>query len=92
MFFREVFPVSTEVAIGFGHLFPFTWDGPVGRDGKLAYLELRVCNRAAGDARVGRPVEPAVEDVLAPAVHVFHVDVVNAAVLDHDFVRRGCER
>ncbi len=89
MFFREVFPVSTEVAIGFWHLLPFTWDGPVGRDGKLAYLELRVCNRAAGDARVGRPVEPAVEDVLAPAIHVVLIDIVDAAFRDHDVVGRG---
>jgi len=91
MFFREVFPPRTEVAISFWH-FPLTRGRPVARDGKLTHLELRVCDRAAGDARVRCPIQPAVEDVFAPAVHVILVDVVDAAVRDHDFVGSGCER
>ena len=88
MFFREIFLPGTEVAISFWHL-AFTRGLPVARDGELAHLEFRVRDRTTGDARVGRPVESAVEDVLAPAVLVVLVDVVDAAVLDHDFVGRG---
>jgi len=91
VFFRELFLPRTEVTIGFWRL-AFTRVRPAARDGELAHLEFRVRNRTTGDACVGRPVESAVEDVLAPAVHVVHVNVVNAAVLDHDFVGRGCER
>jgi hypothetical protein len=91
MFFREVFPPRTEVEISLWH-FPLTRGRPVARDRKLTHLELRVCDRAAGDARVRCPVEPAVEDVFAPAVHVILVDIVDTAVRDHDFVRSGCER
>ena len=91
MFFRELFPPRTEVTIGFW-CHAFARVRLIARDGELAHLEFRVRNRTTGDARVGRPVESAVEDVFAPAVHVVLVNVVNAAVLDHDFVRRGCER
>jgi hypothetical protein len=90
MFFREVFLPRTEVAIGFWYL-AFTRARPVARDSELAHLEFRVRNRTTRDARVGRPVESAVEYVLAPAVLVILVDVVDTAVLDHDFVGRGCE-
>jgi hypothetical protein len=34
-------------------------------------------------------VEPAVEDVLAPAIHVVLIYVVDAAFRDHDVVGRG---
>jgi len=91
MFFREVFPPRTEVEISLWH-FPLTRGRPVAWDSKLTHLELRVRDRAAGDARVRCPVQPAVEDVFAPAVHVVLVDVVDTAVRDHDFVRSGCER
>lgn len=91
MFFREVFPPRTEVEISFWH-FPLTRGRPIARDGELTHLELRVRDRAAGDACVRCPVEPAVEDVFAPAVHVVLVDVVDAAVRDHDFVGSGCGR
>src|SRR5579863_10091285 len=91
VFFWEVFSPGTKVAISFWHL-AFTRARPVARYGELAHLEFRVRDRTTGDARVGRPVESAVEDVLAPAVHVILVDVMDAAVLDHDFVGRGCEQ
>jgi hypothetical protein len=91
MFFREVFLPRTEVEVSLWH-FPLTRGRPVARDNKLPHLELRVCDRAAGDARIGCPVQPAVEDVFAPAVHVVLVDVVHTAVRDHDFVGSSCER
>jgi hypothetical protein len=36
-------------------------------------------------------MESTVENILAPAVRVVLVDVVNAAISDHDFVGRGWE-
>jgi hypothetical protein len=36
-------------------------------------------------------MESTVENILAPAVRVVLVDVVNAAIGDHDFVGRGWE-
>jgi hypothetical protein len=89
MFFREIFLPPTQVAVGFGHLL-FTQSRPdVTRDGKLADLQLSIRDRAARDARVGRPMESTVENILTPAVRVVLVDVVNATISDHDFVGRG---
>lgn len=59
----------------------------VSRGEKLANLELGVRDGAPGDAGVRSAIEPAVEDVLAPAVPVVFVDVVHAAVSHHEVVR-----
>lgn len=88
MFLREVFLPRAPVEISFGYL-DFACGRPVTRDDKLAHLQLRVRDRAAGDTCVGRPVESAEEYVLTPTVRVLLVDIVDAAVSDHDLVRRS---
>jgi len=52
-------------------------------DDELAHLQLRVGDGRPGHARVPRPPEPLVQDVLAPAVPVGGVDVAHAALLAH---------
>ena len=55
---------------------------------QLADLQHSIRDCAARDAGVGRPMKSTVENILAPAVHVIPVDIVDAAISDHDFVSR----
>lgn len=63
VFLRQLLLPSAQVSVLLGVID----DGvAVPRDNELSDLELGVRDRAARDARIGRAVQPAVEDVFAP--------------------------
>lgn len=61
------------------------------REDELPDLQLRIRDDTSRETSIGRPIQTAVENVLAPAVPIVLVDVVHVPVFGHDFVWVGTE-